>query len=94
MSVGSLPRWSKVERVVLNALAKQSRLCRQGFAPSATHLLSSSCGQADPPVKHWLPIVVVVRELLVSIVKTNRVQNAQISRSGLHFGGGAGFDHC
>ena len=31
------------------------------------------------------------RELLVSGIKTNRVQSAWISRSDLHFGGGAGF---
>jgi len=32
----------KVERVVLNALAKESRLCRQTFARSANHSSSSS----------------------------------------------------
>jgi hypothetical protein len=42
-----------VERVVLNALAKDMRLCRLASAPSAFQLASSS-GEADPPFARYV----------------------------------------
>src|SRR5207249_10408051 len=41
---------AKVERVVLNALAKYAALSPDRFAPSAV-LLPSSSGEADPPAQ-------------------------------------------
>ncbi len=44
-----MQHFSKVERVVFNALARSLRLRRLIFAPSAIGSLSSSYGEADPP---------------------------------------------
>jgi hypothetical protein len=43
-----------VERVVLNALAKETRLCRLISAPSANNL-RIVFGEADPPLG-WLKV--------------------------------------
>jgi hypothetical protein len=53
-----------VERVVLNALAKDMRLCRLAFAPSAFQLASSS-GEADP----FLTMLKVERVALNALAK-------------------------